>query len=247
MIDEKYSQQISLLSNSEIGIILIHGFTSTTSSVQYLADRFYKHGFNVEVPSLSGHGTTHIELNKTKYKSWIDNVEKVFFKLQKRTKKIFIFGLSFGGTLALWLAENLSEINGIILVNHVIILKKDWRLPFLPIVRFLVSTTKEIANDIKDPRVKEIAYDRTPLQAMYQMMKLVKKVKKNLKLVKEPILIFKSKEDHLIPIRSAEYTLINISSINKKIVWLENSYHVATLDYDKDLIFEKSIKFIENI
>ena len=56
--------------------------------------------------------------------------------------------------------------------------------------------------------------------------------------------MFKSREDHVIPIASTKYTFSNISSQQKKIIWLENSYHVATLDYDKDIIIKESFDFI---
>jgi carboxylesterase len=72
----------------------------------------------------------------------------------------------------------------------------------------------------------------------------MKIVRKNLSQTKQPILIFKSKEDHVIPRVSAIYTFKKIGSSQKELIWLENSYHVATMDFDKDLIAEKSIKFM---
>lgn len=79
------------------------------------------------------------------------------------------------------------------------------------------------------------------------MLQLLKEVRKELYLINQPVLMFKSKEDHVIPARSTTYTYDRISSQDKEIIWLENSYHVATLDYDKDLIIDKSLEFIKKL
>jgi carboxylesterase len=39
--------------------------------------------------------------------------------------------------------------------------------------------------------------------------------------------------------------LSEIGSINKSRIELVNSYHVATMDYDQELIFQNSLTFIE--
>jgi carboxylesterase len=41
--------------------------------------------------------------------------------------------------------------------------------------------------------------------------------------------------------------LEHVISTDKELVWLENSYHVATLDYDKQLIIERCVEFINRL
>ena len=145
--------------------------------------------------------------------------------------------------MALRIAQLHPEISGIILINHACKFThpKFW---FAPIIRFLIPSVPAVASDIKDPEEKEIAYLRTPTNAVHQMLCLMKIVRKNLSQTKQPVLIFKSKEDHVIPRVSAIYTLKKIGSSQKELIWLENSYHVAPLDFDKELIAKKSIEFI---
>lgn len=230
--------------NSDIGVLIIHGFTSTTSSVYPLGKYLAKAGFNIECPCLSGHGTKWQDLNKVSYTEWINDVEDALERLKKRATHIFIAGLSMGGTLALFLSENHPELKGIILINHGLFIK-DIRRYFLFFGRFLIKSTPPIASDIKAPDVKEIAYNRTPTNGVYEMLKLFKLVKRNLSKVHHPTLIFKSRDDHVLVIKNATYTYKKISSNRKEIIWLENSYHVATMDYDKDIIFKKSVEFIK--
>lgn len=241
---EKHNKPFSCKGKCDIGVLVIHGFTSTTSSMQYIADKFSEAGLYVELPSLPGHGSQWQDLIKISYHDWLKHLEVSLEKLKSRVKCIYVFGLSLGGGLALRLTELHPEIKGVILVNHICKFThpKFW---FVPFIRFFLKSTPAIASDIKDPNYREVGYHRTPTQGVYQMLKLLKKVRKDLPQITQPVLMFKSREDHVVPVRSSTYTLENISSKNKELIWLENSYHVATLDYDKDLIINKSLEFIK--
>ncbi len=241
----KGGEPFSFENDSNVGVLVLQGFTGTTSSVIYEGKCLAKAGFNIEGPRLSGHGTQWQDLNNVKYTEWIENVEKGLDKLKKRSSKIFVSGLSMGGTLSLYLAEKHPEIKGIILVNNAILFH-DPRIPLLPLLKYFIKSTPAIGSDIKDPSKKEIAYERTPTAGAAEMAKFVNITRENLSKVNQPALIFKSKGDHVVPLDNAEYTMNHISSKDKKLIWLENSYHVATMDYDKDLICEESIKFIKN-
>ena len=242
----KYHQPFSNITKSEVGILIIHGITSTTSSMMFLAEHFANAGFNVELPGLTGHGTKWQDMNDLKYTDWIKDLETALAKLKKRCSKLFLCGLSLGGGLALFLSGKHPEIAGTILINHAskFTNPKFW---FVPIIRKFVKSVPAVASDIKDPNSKEIAYDRTPTNGIYEMLKMLKEVKKIQPEIVMPILIFKSKEDHVVPRISATFTMKKLGSKDKELIWLENSYHVAPLDYDKELIAKRSIEFIKNL
>ncbi|MCK5051070.1 MAG: alpha/beta fold hydrolase [Candidatus Cloacimonetes bacterium] len=241
----KYNQPFSHTSKSEVGVLIIHGITSTTSSMKFLSEQFANAGYNVELPSLTGHGTKWQDMNSVKYTDWVKDLEKALTKLKERCSKVFLCGLSLGGGLALYLAGIHPEIVGTILINHTskFTHPKFW---FIPLIKKIIPSTPALASDIKDPNSKEIAYDRTPTNGIYEMLKMLKKVKKMLPNITQPILIFKSLEDHVIPKISATFTMKKLGSKDKELIWLENSYHVAPMDYDKELIAKKSIEFIKN-
>jgi len=242
----KYHQPFSHISDSEVGVLVIHGITSTTSSMEYLAQNFANAGYNVELPGLAGHGTKWQDMNSIKYSDWVNDLEIALTKLKNRCSIIFLCGLSLGGGLALYLTGKHAEITGTILINHTVKFTNPvfW---FVPILRKIIKSVPAVASDIKDPNFKEIAYERTPTNGVYEMLKMLKEVKLMLPDIKQPVIIFKSMEDHIVPKISANYTMDNIGSQDKKLIWLENSYHVAPLDYDKELIAKKSIKFINKL
>jgi len=62
-----------------------------------------------------------------------------------------------------------------------------------------------------------------------------------------PTLLFKSREDHVVPVASTLKTLARLGSMRKDLVWLEHSYHVATLDHDLPLIVQQSGRFLSEV
>ena len=236
---------ISHYGKSDIGILISHGFTSTPQSQEYMAKRFAGAGFHVECPILPGHCTKWQDLNKVRYTDWIDTLKVSLDKLRERASFIAMEGLSMGGALALYFAQHFPEIKAAVVINHAIWLGSPL-IPLSPLLKFIMPSTPAIAGDIKDPSAQEYAYSRTPIGGVAQLWKLCKMVKRGHDKITIPLLIFKSEDDHVLPRKNAEYTYQHAASAVKELVWLKNSYHVATLDFEKDLIADKAIEFIEN-
>ena len=58
-------------------------------------------------------------------------------------------------------------------------------------------------------------------------------------------MIFHSKDDHVLPVYNTDIYLDEIGSESKQRIELINSYHVATIDYDADIIFENSLLMLK--
>ena len=102
-----------------------------------------------------------------------------------------------------------------------------------------------VGNDIKKPDVTEWGYDVLPTRGVLQLNKLLKSTKANLAKVTAPTLLFHSVEDHVLPISNSDIIMSGISSSNKQRIEMTNSYHVATLDYDADLIFANALAHVK--
>jgi carboxylesterase len=76
---------------------------------------------------------------------------------------------------------------------------------------------------------------------------MLKITRKNLSKVTVPVQLFHSVEDHTLPVSNTEIIMDGLGSINKTRIELVNSYHVATLDYDQELIFQNSLTFIQSL
>jgi carboxylesterase len=69
----------------------------------------------------------------------------------------------------------------------------------------------------------------------------------DLKRVTQPVLYFRSEEDHVIDPSSSATVLHGISSVDAEERVLTNSYHVATLDNDAEQIVTGSAEFIARV
>jgi carboxylesterase len=102
-----------------------------------------------------------------------------------------------------------------------------------------------VGDDIKRPGVTEWGYDALPTRGVYQLLKMLRITRRNLKNITIPVQLFHSVEDHTLPVTNTEIILAEIGSTNKTRIELVNSFHVATMDYDQELIFQNSLTFIE--
>lgn len=245
-MSEKYSvmeeAQPFYFEGNKVGILVSHGFTGSTQSMRPLGEAYARAGYTVCGPRLKGHGTHYEDMEETTYHDWVASIEEGYHWLKERCDTIFVTGLSMGGTLTLYLAETYPDIKAIIPINAAIDIPNLQAMQQSD-VRFLDA----IGSDLKNPNVTELAYEKTPVQSVKEIVKLMKNVKDNLQSVTCPALILVSTEDHVVPPDNSQTIYNSISSSDKKIVQLENSYHVATLDYDQQLIIDESLKFMEKV
>lgn len=227
-----------------IGVLLVHGFTGSPASMRPWGDYLAANGLTVSCPRLPGHGTRWQEMNRTTWQDWFGEIERGFEVLRRRTEHVFVMGLSMGGTLTLRLAEtHPDEIAGIVLVNPSI-LNENRLLPALPVLKRLVPSVKSIANDIRKEGADEIAYKRVPLRALSSLVQLWRLTRADLAKVTMPVLYFRSAVDHVVEASNAPAIQSQVGSKDVQEVLLADSFHVATLDHDAQIIFEGSLDFV---
>lgn len=241
-----------LKGEGKMGCLLIHGFTGTTSSMRPMGEYLNTKGMTVICPRLPGHGTNIKDMARWSYSDWVKAVENALDDLLETCEICFVSGLSMGGLLTLYLAEKRgSDIAGIVPICAPVYKLTSgiarFALPLVPVLSRVIKSLPGPAGDIKDPNAKEVAYSKFSTHALGELIKLMKLVEAELPLVNIPIRIYESKEDHVVPPENATYIYENVSSADKELVWLENSYHVATLDYDKQKIFEESFEFFSRV
>lgn len=226
------------------GVVLLHGFTGSPSSMRPWAEKLNAHGLTVSAPRLPGHGTTWQELNTTPWQDWYAEASAGYVSLRSQCESVFVAGLSMGGCLALRVAEEFgSDVRGVILVNPAVA-SSDRRLVATPLLKRLVASTKGITSDIKKPGIDEDGYDRVPLKALDSMRTMWRLTSDDLPRVTSPILLFRSAVDHVVDPLSAQLITERVSSPDVTVRVLDNSFHVATLDNDAELIFSESAAFI---
>jgi carboxylesterase len=224
-----------------VGALLQHGFTGSPASMRPFGEWLAERGLSVIAPRLPGHGTSWEDLEGTTWRDWEAEAEGALEDLVARCSTVIAVGLSMGAAMALHLgAKHPDLLRGVVSINV------DMRRPelvFAPLVRLFMRTAKGVGNDIKKPGQNEVVYERVPLRAAGQLGKFYRTVQRELPSMKLPLMVFSSTEDHVAKPSNSMYLYDRVGSDRKELVRLPNSYHVATLDFDAALIFERTLAF----
>lgn len=230
--------------SAETGVLVIHGFTGTPQGVRPWAQHLATSGWTVLAPRLPGHGTTLADFAASSPEDWVGEAEMALDGLFEHCSSVFLCGLSMGATIALDLAARHGDrVAGVVGVNPTVY-SEDPRRHLAPLLGRLPFSVKGIGSDIADPSQRELCYDKVPLKTAAKLIGFQDRVKAELERVTQPLLLFVSRQDHVVPPGNTSYVAEHVSSDDVEVVWLERSYHVATLDYDAPMIFERSTEFV---
>jgi esterase/lipase len=229
--------------NGRTGVLLVHGFTGTPMSMRPWGEHLAAAGFAVRCPLLPGHGTRWQDCNASTHAQWTTAVEEAFDELAADCDRVFVAGLSMGGTVAIRLAELRPDVAGLVVVNPSLLTRRlDARL--LPVLARVTGSWAPIGSDIKKPGIVEQAYDKMPLRGMMALRRLWRTTRAELHRVTAPVLAFTSVEDHVVEPESTDVLLDGVSSEDVTQVKLEDSYHVATLDNDAPMMFARTVEWV---
>ncbi len=229
------------------GVLVLHGFTGNPHSMRPLAEAIARAGFTVDLPLLPGHGTSIEDMVPTRWPDYLGAAETAFSGISQRCERVALVGLSMGGTLVCRLAESHTEVAGVVVVNPMVDPPDE---TFRDALRGLIDSGSElvpgIGSDIAKEGAFEVSYSETPLAAALSLFEGVDDVAARLTNIECPVLLFSSRQDHVVPSSSGDLLAKSVSGPLERL-WLENSYHVATLDYDKDDIEARTVAFVSGV
>ena len=253
--------QISL-DGGEHSVLLIHGLTGSPFEMKNLARGLNRAGFTVKAPLLAGHGTTLNDLVSTRWQDWYATVHGTVREMQKNYKTVSVSGLCMGALLALCLASDPEcEISALSLLSTTLFYD-GWSLPwyrfllpisYYPPIRYFYSFGEREPYGVKNERMRKevalslqensIAYDRFPSQCLHELFRVIRRTKNILPAVTAPALIIHAKEDDIVSTKNADYVESRIGSRKVRKVILDDSYHMVTLDNQKEVVAEETIRF----
>lgn len=229
--------------DGDTGVLVLHGFTGNPAAMRPLADRLADEGHRVELPRLPGHGTSWRELAATTWEDWLVAADAAFARLGQRPRAIV--GLSMGGSLALRIAEQRpDEVDALVVINPFMRFEHPLK-PALGLLRRVVPSLPGIGNDIARPGANEYPCPRVPLSAAASLFGALDGVRDDLYRVQAPTLVFTSRTDHTVDPADSGLVLSGIVGAPTRQVWLERSFHVATLDYDADQIADLTSQWLD--
>ena len=235
------------LEGNKIGFLFLHGFTAAPYEGREMAEFLHSHlGVTASVPLLPGHGTRPEDLKNIHWLDWYLHAREKYLELKQRCRQVVVCGQSMGGALALHLASH-HPVAGVITLAAAVFLK-DWRLHLLPLARHLVPYQyKSKGPDIRDKKIKPHipTYPKYPVRSVDELLELLHHTRQDLPEVTAPALLIHSRKDRTVHFDNLDHIYRHISSVRKEKFILEESYHVISLDVEKEDLFQKILLFIK--
>lgn len=233
-------------------LALIHGITGSPISLRPLAERLAAHGFRIEAPRLPGHGTSERDMARTRYSDWVAAAHATVERLSNQADRVVLVGLSMGGAMSLDIAasERHPKLAGVVSINAQILDRQRLALKLGPVLeRVLPLAPAALAglrkDDIAKPGVSEHAYGWMPTAAGNSFTRELPRIREGLARVRCPVLVVYSRQDHSVDPENSRALLGMLPAETTTELVLERSYHVATLDYDLELIEQNVVGFAE--
>ena len=227
-----------------IGCVLLHGFTAAPKEMRPLGEYLAAHDYTVRGVRYAGHGTSPEELARTTWRDWVASVDAALDELRGRCTQVWSIGLSMGGIIGLYLAEQ-KRVDGVVAIAPSILTPDRrmsiarWLIPFLPYTR------KDLA-DLQDPiaLAEHADYRQFSMRAIAELHDLMRRARRDLKQVQAPLLLIFARHDRVVALDNLDALWQRVSSTDKEKFILERGGHIITEDYDKELAFEQIARFL---
>lgn len=237
-----------------VSALLVHGLSGTPYEMRYLGERLAAAGVRVCGVRLAGHAGTPEELGVATHARWYESVVEGFERLRQYGDPNVVVGLSMGGVLAARLAADQREaVAGVVMLAPAFFLPL-WVRGALRMISALGPLADRVylrgsASDIHDAAARGIhpAIRLMPLSAVFELLDLSAMVRPRLNRVTQPALIIHGRRDHTCPQRkNVGFLRARLGSAQKRAVILEESFHVVTVDSEKERVAAEVVEFVSS-
>jgi carboxylesterase len=241
------------LPGSGLSALLIHGLTGTPYEMRGLGERLTAAGVRVQGLRLAGHGGGSEELGDVTHTDWYESVIDGFERLRAYDEPNVVIGLSMGAVLAARLAIDQREA-----VSAVVMLAPAFYLPFWtrtilrmlrPSINFAnrIYIRQQRGSDIHDAAARRVhpSNQLMPLRAALDLIELSDQVRAKLPELVQPTLVIQSRRDHTCPFNTnTQFLMKNLGCDDKRLVALDQSFHVITVDSERERVAQETLDFI---
>jgi len=244
------------LPGSGVSALLVHGLTGTPYEMRYLGERLSAAGVRVFAVRLAGHAGTPEELGATTHHHWYESVVDGCERLRAYGDPIVVVGLSAGGVLAARLALDQGEaLSAVVMLAPAFFLPLWQRAALAGIQRLgpragMIYLRADAGADIHDAAARQVhpSAKLMPLSAALSLREMSAMVRPRLGRLTQPTMLIHSRRDHTCPFnKNVEYLMANLGSVRKRLVALEESYHVITVDTEKERVSTEVLGFIREL
>lgn len=219
-------------------------------------------GHTICFPKIEGY---YAQTGITPYKEWLDQLDRVVALLHQDHDDVALIGLSMGATLAIAYESKYHKCKSIVALAPVLAYD-GWNVPWYSFILSMIcrlgvrgwsvkesepfglrntEIRRRVAKQIKAQEISEVGSSSLSANHLYQGLKLIAFAKEDLQDFNADLLIISAIDDDVVSPQSAELINATVKSPMKKLIWLGNSYHIITLDNEREIVVNESIEFIQ--
>ncbi|MDO8501675.1 MAG: alpha/beta fold hydrolase [Gemmatimonadaceae bacterium] len=243
------AESIDMQEENSHGILLLHGFGDTPQTLGLLARHLHAAGYDVRAPLLPGHGRTVESFMSSRREEWLACARAELARMRATHDGVSIGGLSMGGALAAILAAETGDISSLVLMAPYLDMPKSQKLASATHWIWSAVAGARRSNSpgsIRDPleREKNLGYGAYSGRLLYELWRLAARARRSLAKIAAPTLLIQSHTDPRIAQGVAERVFAALGCTVKKLVWVENTGHIITVDYGRARVFEEVAAWI---
>ena len=243
-------------------MILLPGLCGSALEMGAIPRLLQQSNISYFIPKIPGY-SAHTAL--TDYSEWIDYVDQLCSEIHESHETVSIVGLSMGATLALSVASRNNHLQSICLLSPVLMFdgwSVPWYYPFLSLIYKIgirnwhykesepdgvknKELRRHIRKAVQANSVSELGAAHLPAKHLYQSLQLIKDAKKSLNEIKADTLIIHAIDDETASPKNPDFILHKIPSETRRIIWLGNSYHMITVDNEREIVANETINFLK--
>ena len=250
------------------GVLLIHGLGGTPAELRNVAKALHAAGHTVLCCQLAGHCGSEEDLLATSWHDWYESAKLALARLESSCRTVAVGGLSMGALLALHLAaDHPGRVRGTLLFGPTLFYD-GWSVPWYSFLLRLVvwlpigrnyRFPEQHPYGVKDERTRAaiarlmsrrasaaVGLTHTPGRSIRELWRLCAKLKPKLAHIASPALIVHARDDDTASLRNAYYLQRKLGGRIESLV-LDDSYHLVTIDRQRDLANAAAIRFLADI
>ena len=247
------------------GVLLFHGLSSSPLELQYLARGLSRAGYTVRVPVMDGY-TYGLFGKPMKAQEWVMSALRELKQFQSECETVSIGGLCLGAILALRVAalrsDQLASVMALSTAFHYDGWGNPWYTPLLPLARYTpfagrIRIQERSPFGLKDERMRawiakqmkeagdsDAGAASLRVRDILQARDLIAMTRKSLIDISCPTLLIHAKEDECATPRSSMEVAENVQASRIRLVLLQDSYHMISIDREKDLVLSEMQQFL---
>lgn len=245
-----------------MAVIFLPGLQGSILEMGSIPKTVKKLGHTCCVPIIKGYSS---QSGFETFDIWLSNLDQIVSMLLETHDQVAFVGLSMGATLAIAYEADYQKNIPVVALSPVLAFdgwSVPWYYPLLYVIFKLGITNwhykeaqpyglrnpevrRRVAKQILEQETTEIGSASLSAKHLYQALSLIEFTKKILLDFRADIKIICSIDDDVVSPTTIDWLSKSISSSTCQMIWLGGSYHIITLDNEREIVVNESVEFIQ--